>query len=133
METRITEIMERFERIKFEINEWENSFKIWTVPAIELNRQFASFFKVICELSNQVLLARVLIPIFGAISSLKYVIVRIKRNVLKVADSQIDIAILRAYLSLECSFYHKLNLFTINPPSNRMQMTSEVIEIRDQN
>ena len=64
---------------------------------------------------------------------MKDVIARIKQNGLKGADSQIDIAILWATLSLECFFRHELNLSTINPPSNRMQMTSEVVEIRDQN
>ena len=80
METRITEIMEHFKRLKSEINEWENSLKILAVPAVELNRQFASFSKVICELSNQALLARVLIPICGAIWSLKKVITRINKT-----------------------------------------------------
>ena len=34
MEKRITEIIEPFERLKSEINEWENSFKNLAVPAV---------------------------------------------------------------------------------------------------
>ena len=75
----------------------------------------------------------VLIPICGAILSLKDVIARIKRNRLKGADSQIYIAILHANLNLDCSFCHELNLSTIDPPNNRMQMTPNIVEIRVQN
>ena len=43
MEKRITEIIECFERLKSEINEWESSLK----NQAELNWQFVSFSKVI--------------------------------------------------------------------------------------
>ena len=36
METRITEIIECFERLKSEINEWENSHKNQAVPGMNL-------------------------------------------------------------------------------------------------
>ena len=47
--------------------QWENSLKNQAVPAVELNWQFASFSNVIRELSIQALLARVSIPICGAV------------------------------------------------------------------
>ena len=65
--------------------------------------------------------------------SLKDVIARIKRNGLKGADPGIDIAILHTNLTLDCSFHYELNLSTINPPSNRMKMTPDVVAIWDQN
>ena len=52
---------------------------------------------------------------------------------MKGADSQVDIAIPRSNLILDSSFRNELNLSTINPPSNRMQMTPDVVEVRDQN
>ena len=48
-------------------------------------------------------------------------------------NSRVDIAIPHANLTLDCSFCHKLNLSTISPPSNRMQMTPNVVKIQDQN
>ena len=112
METRINEIIERFERIISEINEWENSLKNRAVPVDQLNRQFSFFSKVIKVLSNQALLANVSISICGAIVSLKDVIAQMKPNGLKGAGSQIDKAILCANLTLDKSFCHKLNLST---------------------
>ena len=38
--------MERFQRLKSEINEGENSIKNQAVPPVELNQHFASFSKV---------------------------------------------------------------------------------------
>ena len=78
-------------------------------------------------------MASVLLPICGAIWSFKYVIARIKRNGLKGVDSQIDIAILRANLNLDCSFHYELNLSKIDPITNRMQMTPNIVKIWDQN
>ena len=55
METRITEIMNRFQRLKAKINEWENLLNNQAVSLVEINQQFSSFSKEICELSNQAL------------------------------------------------------------------------------
>ena len=63
MVTRIAGINEHFERLKSEINEWENSLKHQAVPVVEINWGFISFSKVIHKLANQALLARVAIPI----------------------------------------------------------------------
>ena len=89
--------------------------------------------KIITELSNQALLARVSVLICRDISSLTDVIVRIKQNILKGADSQIDTAIQRSNLNLDPSFHHELNLSSIEPPSSRMQTVHGVVEILDQN
>ena len=71
---------------------------------VEINQPFVSFSKVICELENQALLARVGIPFCRAISSLKDVIAWIQQNKLKWADPQIDIAIRRSSQTLKSAF-----------------------------
>ena len=57
----------------------------------------------------------------------------IKQHGLKGADSQIDIAIPCSNLNSDCSFHHEVNLSSIEPPFNRMQMIPGVLEIWDQN
>ena len=104
METRINKIMDCFQKLKAKINEWDKSLKDQTVSPVEINQQFSSLSKVITELSNQALLGRVSIPICRNILSLTDIIARIKRNGLKGADSQIDIAIQRSNLNSDCSF-----------------------------
>ena len=59
METRITGIIECFERLKLKIYELGNFLKHRAVSVVEINQQFISFSKVICDLANQALLARV--------------------------------------------------------------------------
>ena len=76
------------------------SLKNPTVPLVEINQQFSSLSKVITELSNQSLLARVLIPICRDISSLTDVIARIKQSGLKGAEARVSIPICRDILSL---------------------------------
>ena len=56
-------IMDRFQT---KITEWERSLKNQSVSSVEINEQFSSLSKVITELSNQALLARILIPICRA-------------------------------------------------------------------
>ena len=85
--------------------------------------------KVITELSNQPLLARVLIPICRDILSLTDIIAQIKLNGLNGVDSQIDTDIPRSNLNLDSSFHHELNLSSIEPFSNRMQTKHGVVEI----
>ena len=106
----------------------ENSLKHQAVPEVEINWQFISFSKVIHKLANQALMARVAIPICGAISRLKEVIPQIKGNRLKGADSQIDIAIPCSSQTLESAFCDELNLSTIDSPSNGMQMTLDIVK-----
>ena len=48
-------------------------------------------------------------------------------------DPQIDMAPSLPNQNLDSVFRNELNLSTINPPSNRMQRTLEVIDIEDQN
>ena len=76
------------------------------VSPVEINQQFSSFLKIIQELSNQALLARVWLPICRDILSLTEVIAWIKWNGLKRAESQIDIAIPFSNLNLNCSFHN---------------------------
>ena len=73
IETRIVEVIGWFEGLKLEINEWENFLERQKVSVIEINRQFKSLAKVIHDIANQALLARVDIPTWGAISNLKNV------------------------------------------------------------
>ena len=70
--------MDRFQKLKMKIIEWERSLKNRTVSSVEINHQFSFLSLVFNELSNQGLLARVLIPICRDISSLADVIMRIK-------------------------------------------------------
>ena len=50
METRITKIMNWFQKLKLKINEWERSLKNRTVSSVEINQQFSFLSKVITEL-----------------------------------------------------------------------------------
>ena len=63
METRITRVVERFQKLKAQINEREKSLKNRAVSPVKINQQLSSFSKIIQELSSQALLARVLLPI----------------------------------------------------------------------
>ena len=63
METRTNKIMNHFQKLKMKINEWERSLKNRSVSSVEIYQQFSSLSKIITELSNQALLARVLILI----------------------------------------------------------------------
>ena len=96
MESRNSKIMERVQKLKMKINEWERSIKDRSVSSVEIHQQFNSLSKIISELSNQALLARGSIPICRDILSLTDVITRIKQNGLKWAESQIDIPIPRS-------------------------------------
>ena len=135
METRITGVVECFQKLKAQINEWEKSNKSPAVSPVKINQQFSFFSKIIQELSSQTLLARVLLPICGGVLSLTDVIAQIKQNGLKRADSQIDIAFPRSNLIPDCSIHQELNLSFIQPPFNRMQMqmTPDIGEIQDHN
>ena len=128
METRINKIMDRFQKLKMK---WERSFKNRSVSLVEIYQQFSSLSKVITEISNQALLARVSIPICIDISSLTDVIAWIKQNGIKGANFQIDMAFLLSDLNLDSSFHHELNLSSIDPPSNRMQMIYGVVKIQN--
>ena len=48
-------------------------------------------------------------------------------------DSQIEIAILISNLNVDFSFHPELNLSSIDPPSNRIQMIHGVFEFQNQN
>ena len=110
----------------------KDQLKIYRFPRLRFISS-NSLSKVITKLSNQALLARVLIPICRDISSLTDIIALIKQNGLKGADSQIDIVIPCSDLNLDSSFHHDLNLSSIDPPSNRMQTIHGVVEVRNQN
>ena len=77
--------------------------------------------------------ARVDIPMCREMSNYKNIKVRIRRNALKGIDPRIDLVPSPPNRNSECVFSNELNLSTIDPPSNRMQRTLEVIEIEDQN
>ena len=52
-------VIERFEGLKMEINEWEMLLNCQAVSPVVINQQFDSFTKVIQDLARQALLARV--------------------------------------------------------------------------
>ena len=110
IETRIAEVIGRFEGLKLEINEWEMFLKRQAVSEIEINRQFNSFLKIIGDLANQALLARVDISTCGAIASLKIVIPHIEMSALKGIDPQIDMAPSHLTQLYNSMFRNKLNL-----------------------
>ena len=66
-------VITRFDELKLGIADWENFIKCHPVFSVEINNQFNSFLKVICDLAKQALLARVDISTCRAISSLKNV------------------------------------------------------------
>ena len=78
--------------------------------------------KIIHDLANQALLAKVDIPICA-----------IRWSTLRGIDPQIDMAPFLPNQNLDSVFRNELNLSTINPPFSRMQRTLEIIEIEDQN
>ena len=52
-------VIERFEGLKMEINEWEMLLNCQAVSPVVINQQCDSFTKVIQDLARQALLARV--------------------------------------------------------------------------
>ena len=56
-----------------------------------------------------------------------------KQRLLRGTDPQIDMAISHSSWVSDIVFHNKLNLSSINPPSNRVQRSIDVIEIEDQN
>ena len=83
--------MERFERLKMEINEWEILLISQVIPPVGINRQFDSLSRVIQDLAREALLARVDFPMCGEISNYKTIINLIRQNVLKGFDPLIDL------------------------------------------
>ena len=55
-------MIERFEGLKMEINEWETLLNCQAVSPVEVAQQFYFCAKVIQDLARQALLARVDIP-----------------------------------------------------------------------
>ena len=96
----------------------ERSIENRPVPSIEIYQQFNFLSKVITELSNQAIVARISIPICRDISSLTDCITQIKQNGLKGGDSQIDIPIPLSDLSLNSSSHQELNLSSKDPPTS---------------
>ena len=131
LEMRTSKIIGQFQRLKMEVYEWERSTMHQPISSVEIHQQFKSLSKIVTELSNQALLARLSIPICRDISSLADVISQIKRNGLKRASSHIEIPLLGSDSSLNSSTHHKMNLSAINPPSIRVQSIHEVIEVQN--
>ena len=77
---RIMGVIERFEGLKMEINEWEMLLNCQAVSPVVINQQFDSFTKVIQDLARQALLARVDILMWGEILNYKNKILQIRRN-----------------------------------------------------
>ena len=125
--------MERFGRLKTEINEWEMLIKSQVISPYVINRQFNSLSRVIQDLTKEALLARVEFSMCGEISNYKTIINQIRRNVMKGIDPQNDLAPSLPNHNLDSVFCNELNLSTIDPPNNRMQRTLENIEVENQN
>ena len=58
-EVRVAGVMERFERLKMETNEWELLLNSLVIPPIGIDRQIESLSRVIQDLAREALLARV--------------------------------------------------------------------------
>ena len=116
-----------------EINNWEILLNSQIINPVGINRQFDSLTTVIQDLAREALLARVDIPKCGEISNYKNIIMRIRWNMVKGIDLQIDLARFSPNGNSDSVLNSELNLSTIDPPSNRMQRTLEIIEIEDQN
>ena len=125
--------MERFGRLKTEINEWEMLIKSQVISPDVNNRQYNSLSRVIQDLTKEALLARVEFSMCGEISNYKTIINQIRRNVMKGIDPQNDLAPSLPNHNLDSVFCNELNLSTIDPPNNRMQRTLENIEVENQN
>ena len=88
---RVAGVMEKFERLKTDINEWEILLNSQVISPFGINRQFNSLSRVIQDLAREALLARVDFPMCGEISNYKTIINRIRQNAMKGIDSQIDL------------------------------------------
>ena len=132
-ESRVAGVMERFGRLKTEINEWEMLVNSQVIFPDVINRQFNSLSRVIQDLAREALLARVKFSMCGKISNYKTIINQIRQNAMKGIDPQNDLAPSPPNHNLDSVFCNKLNLSTIDPPNNRMQRPSENIEIENQN
>ena len=130
---RVAGVMERFERLKMEINEWEILLISQVIPPVGINRQFDSLSRVIQDLAREALLARVDFLICGEISNYKNIINQMRQNALIGIDLQISLAPSHPNPNSDSVFRNEMNMSTIDPPSNRMQRTLEIIEIDDQN
>ena len=51
-EVRVAGVIERFERLKMEVNEWEILLNSQIIPPVEINRQLDSLSKVIQDLAR---------------------------------------------------------------------------------
>ena len=122
-EVRVAGVMERFERLKTKNNEWEILLNSQVIPPVGMNRQFDLLSRVVQDLAREALLARVVFPMCGEISNYKNIINRIKQNVMKEIDPQINLAPSPPNRNSDSVFRNELNLSTIDPPSNRMQRT----------
>ena len=114
--------MERFGRLKTEINEWEMLLNSQVISPDIINRQFNSLSRVIQDLA-----------MCGEISNYKAIIYQIRQNAMKGIDLQNDLAPSPPNRNLDSVLCNKLNLSTIYPPNNRMQKNLESIEVENQN
>ena len=116
-----------------ETNEWEILLNSQVIPPIGINRQFESLSRVIYDLAREALVARVDFLVCGEISNYKTIINRIRQNLLKGIDQQTGLAPFPQNCNSDSVFLNELNLSSIDPPSNRMQRSLEIIEIENQN
>ena len=125
--------MERFGRLKTEINDLEMLIKSLVISPDVINGKFISLSRVIKNLTKEALLARVEFSKCGEISNYETIINQIRRNEMKGIDPQNDLAPSPPNPNLNRVYQDELNLSTIYPPNNRMQRTVENIQVENQN
>ena len=81
-EVRIANVLDRFQRLKMEIDNWEQDLKTCFVSPDEINEQFYLLFKTTGDLAREAILANIELSVCGQISYYKTTLQRIKRNTL---------------------------------------------------
>ena len=82
-ESRITGIMERFEEMKMEINEWKTSTESQFMSLDAINDQASSLAELSQDLAKEAIMAGVDLTLCGEISNYKNIVTQIKENTLK--------------------------------------------------
>ena len=125
--------MERFGRLRTEVNEWEMLIKSHVISLDAINEQAISLSRVIQDLAKEALLARVEFSTCGKISIYETIINQIRRNTMKGIELQNDLVPSPPNRNLNRVFCDELNLSIIDPPNNRMQRNLENIQVENQN
>ena len=125
-EVRIAKALDRFQRLKMEIDKWEQDLKTCFVSPDKINEQFDLLFKTTGDLAKEAILANIDLSVCGQISYYKTTLQRIKRNALTNLELHGSMDSLSPNASMDGRIRDEIDLSIGNRPRNRLQNSVHV-------